>query len=96
MTLVRSTTLAGIVAGYARDTVFLGVGAGAGAEDEGGDRTSVWSEAGTDAGSRHSFLDGERSAAIRAKFVQRVEAMYGRDVVPPVPRIVDGGLSPAR
>ena len=50
----------------------------------------MWSEAGTDAGSRHSFLDGERSAAIRAKFVQRVEAMYGKDVIPPVPKLEEG------
>ena len=38
-------------------------------------------------GSRASFLDGERSAAIRAKFVERVEAMYGKEIVPPVPKL---------
>ncbi|KAH9895836.1 hypothetical protein C8Q73DRAFT_789639 [Cubamyces lactineus] len=80
----ESHTLSAIVAGYAegpRDTVDLD-------SDEGhGDRYSVWS----DAASGHSFLDGERSAAIRAKFVKRVEAMYGKDVVPPVPHL-DAGL----
>ena len=71
----KHDTLAGIVAGYERETVYLDV------DEGGGDRSSVWS----DANSRHSFLDNERSAEIRAKFVKRVEAMYGKDVVPPVP-----------
>ncbi|RPD58223.1 hypothetical protein L226DRAFT_536804 [Lentinus tigrinus ALCF2SS1-7] len=75
-------TLAGIVAGYERDTMYLDV------DEGGGDRSSVWSEA----NSRYSFLDGEKSAAIRDKFVKRVEAMYGRDLVPPVPRL-DPGVS---
>jgi len=42
---------------------------------------SVWSEA----ESRRSFMDTEKSANTRARFVKRVEAMYGEDVVPPVP-----------
>ena len=70
-------TLAGIVAGYERDTMYLDV------DGDGGDRSSMWSEA----ESRYSFLDGEKSAAIRAKFVKRVEAMYGKETVPPVPRL---------
>ena len=82
-------TVSGIVAGYERETVYLGV------DEEGGDRSSVWSEANTDAGSRSSFLDGERSAAIRAKFIERVEAMYGKDVIPPVPSLGEG-VTPAR
>ncbi|KAL7278161.1 hypothetical protein ACG7TL_008133 [Trametes sanguinea] len=80
----ESHTLSAIVAGYAegdRDTMYLD------SEEGGGDRYSVWS----DAASHHSFLDGERSAAIRAKFVKRVEAMYGKDTVPPVPYL-DPGL----
>ncbi|KAI0631538.1 hypothetical protein C8Q77DRAFT_143143 [Trametes polyzona] len=79
----ESHTLSAIVAGYERDTMYLD-------EEGGGDRYSVWS----DAASRHSFLDGERSAAIRAKFVKRVEAMYGKDTVPPVPHL-DAGLRSA-
>ncbi|KAL1943720.1 hypothetical protein VTO73DRAFT_4165 [Trametes versicolor] len=79
-TVRESHTLSAIVSGYERDTVYLD-------EEGGGDRYSVWS----DAASRHSFLDGERSAAIRAKFVKRVEAMYGKDTVPPVPHL-DAGL----
>ncbi|KAI0692682.1 hypothetical protein C8T65DRAFT_745034 [Cerioporus squamosus] len=75
-------TVAGIVAGYERDTMYLDV------DEGGGDRSSVWSEA----NSRYSFLDGEKSAAIREKFVRRVEAMYGQDVIPPVPRL-DQGVS---
>ncbi|KAI0643238.1 hypothetical protein C8Q79DRAFT_915750 [Trametes meyenii] len=81
--LRESHTLSAIVAGYTegdRDTLYLD-------SEEGGDRYSVWS----DAASRHSFLDNERSAAIRAKFVKRVEAMYGKDLVPPVPQL-DPGL----
>ncbi|KAI1788606.1 hypothetical protein LXA43DRAFT_635663 [Ganoderma leucocontextum] len=78
----KADTLGGIVAGYERETVYLDV------EDGGGDRSSVWSEA----NSRHSFLDSEKSATIREKFVKRVEAMYGKDVVPPMPRL-DPGLS---
>lgn len=70
-------TVAGIVAGYERDTMYLD------AEDGGGDRSSVWS----DADSRYSFLDDEKSAAIRAKFVNRVEAMYGKELIPPVPQL---------
>ncbi|KAI8995233.1 hypothetical protein BD414DRAFT_478901 [Trametes punicea] len=80
----ESHTISAIVAGYAegdRDTMYLD------SEEGGGDRYSVWS----DAASHHSFLDGERSAAIRAKFVKRVEAMYGKDLVPPVPYL-DPGL----
>ncbi|KAH9847082.1 hypothetical protein C2E23DRAFT_863577 [Lenzites betulinus] len=79
----ESHTLSAIVAGYERDTVYLD-------EEGGGDRYSVWS----DAASRHSFLDTERSAAIRAKFVRRVEAMYGKDTIPPVPHL-DAGLKSA-
>ncbi|KAI0821715.1 hypothetical protein BC628DRAFT_1341179 [Trametes gibbosa] len=75
----ESHTLSTIVAGYERDTVYLD-------EEGGGDRYSVWS----DAASRHSFLDTERSAAIREKFVRRVEAMYGKDTVPPVPHLEAG------
>ncbi|TFK94537.1 hypothetical protein K466DRAFT_476317 [Polyporus arcularius HHB13444] len=70
-------TVAGIVAGYERDTMYLD------ADEGGGDRSSVWSEA----NSRYSFLDGEKSAAIRDKFVKRVEAMYGQEIVPPVPKL---------
>ncbi|KAI0665571.1 hypothetical protein C8Q78DRAFT_995428 [Trametes maxima] len=85
--LRESHTLSAIVAGYSegdRDTLYLD------SEEGGGDRYSVWS----DAASRHSFLDNERSAAIRAKFVKRVEAMYGQDLVPPVPQL-DPGLRSA-
>ena len=72
----RDAQLSAVRQGQERETVYLDV------DDEGGgDRSSVWS----DANSRHSFLDNERSAEIRAKFVKRVEAMYGKDVVPPVP-----------
>ncbi|TBU38347.1 hypothetical protein BD309DRAFT_874566 [Dichomitus squalens] len=81
-TTSKHDTVAGIVAGYERDTVYLD------AEEGGGDRSSVWS----DANSRYSFLDDERSAEIRAKFVKRVEAMYGKELVPPVPRL-DQSLS---
>ncbi|KAI0739427.1 hypothetical protein C8Q80DRAFT_1274489 [Daedaleopsis nitida] len=70
-------TLAGIVADYERDTVYLD------ADEGGGDRSSVWSEA----NSRYSFLDDEKSADIRAKFVRRVEAMYGKELIPPVPTL---------
>ena len=80
--MTQADTLAGIVAGYERETVYLDV------EDGGGDRASVWSEA----NSRHSFLDSEKSATIREKFVKRVEAMYGKDTVPPMPSL-DPGLS---
>ncbi|KAI0349383.1 hypothetical protein OH77DRAFT_1432121 [Trametes cingulata] len=79
-TLRESHTLSAIVAGYERDTLYLE------SEEGGGDRSSVWS----DAASRHSFLDTERSAAIRAKFVRRVEAMYGKEIVPPVPHLNPG------
>ncbi|KAI0764160.1 hypothetical protein BD413DRAFT_194734 [Trametes elegans] len=80
----ESHTLSAIVAGYERDTMYLD------AEEGAGERYSVWS----DTASRHSLLDGERSAAIRAKFVRRVEAMYGKDTVPPVPQL-DPGLKTA-
>ncbi|CDO75936.1 hypothetical protein BN946_scf184873.g25 [Trametes cinnabarina] len=83
-TMRESHTLSAIVAGYAegdRDTMYLD------SEEGGGDRYSVWS----DAASHHSILDSERSATIRAKFVKRVEAMYGKDTVPPVPYL-DPGL----
>ncbi|THH32684.1 hypothetical protein EUX98_g1501 [Antrodiella citrinella] len=45
-------------------------------------RYSVWS-----AKSRMSILDGERSGDVRQKFVQRVEAMYGKSTIPPVPKL---------
>ncbi|KAI0364649.1 hypothetical protein BV20DRAFT_974218 [Pilatotrama ljubarskyi] len=79
-TVRESHTLSAIVAGYERDTLYLD------SEEGGGDRSSVWS----DAASRHSFLDTERSASIRAKFVRRVEAMYGKEIVPPVPHLNPG------
>ncbi|KAH8105381.1 hypothetical protein BXZ70DRAFT_522665 [Cristinia sonorae] len=51
--------------------------------DEGeGNRYSVWS-----AKSRVSILDKQRSGDVRQKFVQRVEAMYGKSVIPPVPKL---------
>ena len=78
----QADTLAGIIAEYERETMYLDV------DEGGGDRASVWSEA----NSRHSFLDSEKSAAIREKLVKRVEAMYGKELVPPMPRL-DPGLS---
>ena len=72
--------------GQERETVYLDVD-----EEGGGDRSSVWS----DAHSRYSFLDGEKSAEIREKFVRRVEAMYGKEIVPPVPRL-DQSVGSAR
>ncbi|KAI0076684.1 hypothetical protein K474DRAFT_1708012 [Panus rudis PR-1116 ss-1] len=47
------------------------------------ERYSVWSEK-----SRASILDPERSEDVRARFVKRVEAMYGKEVpIPPVPSL---------
>ncbi|OBZ73475.1 hypothetical protein A0H81_06928 [Grifola frondosa] len=63
--------------------------------EEGGNRATMYSVADTEGeshysawsanNSRVSILDEERSAAAREKFVRRVEAMYGKDVIPPVP-----------
>ncbi|GBE85865.1 predicted protein [Sparassis crispa] len=58
---------------------------------EAGDRSSMWSVS----EGRQSFMDTEKSAKARERFVKRVEAMYGEsgvdyDAIPPVPH-----LSPA-
>ena len=74
----RDAHLSAVRQGQERETVYLDVD-----EEGGGDRSSVWS----DAHSRYSFLDGEKSAEIREKFVRRVEAMYGKEIVPPVPKL---------
>ncbi|KAI0790953.1 hypothetical protein C8Q75DRAFT_865199 [Abortiporus biennis] len=52
-------------------------------DEEPGGRYSVWSQHSRPV----SILDGERSANVREKLVKRVEAMYGKDMVPPVPRL---------
>ena len=82
----RDAQLSAVRQGQERETVYLDVD-----EEGGGDRSSVWS----DAHSRYSFLDGEKSAEIREKFVRRVEAMYGKEIVPPVPRL-DQSVGSAR
>ncbi|KAK7696403.1 hypothetical protein QCA50_001058 [Cerrena zonata] len=46
-------------------------------------RYSVWS----DSKSRASILDDEKSEDVRQRFVKRVEAMYGKEIVPPVPQL---------
>ncbi|KAI0059157.1 hypothetical protein BV25DRAFT_1829190 [Artomyces pyxidatus] len=49
--------------------------------DEAGQRASMWS-------SRASLIDDERSREIRARFIERVDAMYGaEEAVPPVPKL---------
>lgn len=50
-------------------------------ESDAGDRSSIWSQA----ESRKSFFDEEKSATARERFVKQVEAMYGEYTVPPVP-----------
>ncbi|KAH9942640.1 hypothetical protein B0H21DRAFT_750862 [Amylocystis lapponica] len=51
--------------------------------DGDGDRSSVWSAS----EGRLSFMDGEKSAAARERFVRGVEEMYGPEVIPPVPQL---------
>ncbi|CAL1701695.1 unnamed protein product [Somion occarium] len=63
----------------ARSSLYFDVDDGASGQ---GDRYSIWS-----AKSRASILDGERSGNMRDRFVRRVEAMVGKERVPPVPKI---------
>ncbi|EMD35777.1 hypothetical protein CERSUDRAFT_74615 [Gelatoporia subvermispora B] len=47
-------------------------------------RSSVWS----DANSRTSFMDGERSAKVHERLLKQVEQMYGKaEPIPPVPHL---------
>ncbi|TCD71094.1 hypothetical protein EIP91_000188 [Steccherinum ochraceum] len=65
-----------------RSTLFYDAENSDGEEEEAGSRYSVWS-----AKSRASIMDKERSNDVRQKFVRRVEAMYGKSPVPPVPKL---------
>lgn len=65
-----------------RSTRYYDISDGEDLDDE-KSRYSVWS----DAKSRASILDDETSEDVRQRFVKRVEAMYGKEIVPPVPQI---------
>ncbi len=58
-------------------------------EEEGFNRYSVWSE-----GQRPvSILDAEKSGDAREKFVKRVEALYQKGSIPPVPPLAPAARS---
>ena len=66
-----------------RSTQYYELSDGEEGEEEEKIRYSVWS----DSKSRASILDDETSGDVRERFVKRVEAMYGKEIIPPVPQL---------